>query len=166
MNTPKHATATLSALIRTAEWSVDGAREHHRAAVQEHAARKSEHDAAKTSAEQAEQFTRELMGRSGFSPQMLIVATMNQASMNAHVERTVQMLNESDQRLNQAHRQLVQARTTLQLYERIRERRATLDGQEAARRAQREQDDAGVMLKSYESSIAVKFVEQGVTNGG
>lgn len=157
--------ATMYALVRTAEWAVEDARAIHRAATLDHATHESAHELSKIAAEQALEFTRELMSRSAFGVDMMRLAALNQVVVNEAVEKAAQVLNEKQRRLTDAHQQLMQTRVTLELYERLYERRMVLRQQESRRLAQRDQDDAGATLKIYESSSSTQLIEQGIADG-
>ena len=157
--------AAMAALIRTAEWAVDNARDAHHAAKQAQVASELEYKLTMTSADNARRLTRELLGRSTFSAAMLSVATVNQAVVRDDAERAALVLRDDEQRLSDAYQELKQAGVTLRLYERLRDRNATLQQQDNRRRAQRDQDDAGATLKIYENFASNKLTEQGIADG-
>lgn len=143
MNGPMHS-ATVRALMRTAQWSLDDSRAAHADAQAAFETAEHEWQKAGEGLEAAGHCIREVLNRQTFDIAGLQCAYSHQAFMRGRLDEKSRLRTESCRRVEETRQQLKAAQSRLQLYERLLERRRQMHHRVDLQRSQRELDDLGV----------------------
>jgi flagellar biosynthesis chaperone FliJ len=155
----------VQALKRTAQWAVDAAQSAYAEAntALEDAARHMS-DATHAAEAVAAQI-RDLLQRGAFNVSALQQANICQAVRQTELEEKTQLHTEAAEAADKARQTLLEAKSQLQVYERLLERREELAKRARLQRSLRTADTLGITLKLSEPASSTNFNAQELGHG-